>query len=280
MHMIWIWSLMLLLTVYHTALSDYLLINPEFYQLDRDSWESEAFRKMELGEYWSAQTKIDYDCLTTLMIANHYDLTQLKKEDLENWEQQKLSISRQKSIDYQKLKQAYQTVLQDISCFPIPVSSEPSKETDGKFVSYENDFLAPRTYGGDRQHEGCDISGNGAPRGFYPVLSMTGGTIEQVGWLEKGGWRIGIRAPSGAYFYYAHLYGYAEDWKIGESVEPGRLLGYMGDSGYGTTEGTVGNFEVHLHLGIYLKTDHYQELSVNPYWVLRYSQQFIRRASY
>ena len=42
----------------------------------------------------------------------------------------------------------------------------------------------------------------------------------------------------------------------------------------------VGNFEVHLHLGIYLKTDHYDELSINPYWVLRYSEKFMRQASY
>ncbi len=67
---------------------------------------------------------------------------------------------------------------------------------------------------------------------------------------------------------------------MGDKVEPGTLLGYMGDSGYGVQEGTVGNFEVHLHLGIYLKTDHYDELSINPYWVLRYSEKFMRQASY
>lgn len=109
---------------------------------------------------------------------------------------------------------------------------------------------------------------------------MTGGTVEQVGWLEKGGWRIGIRAPLGAYFYYAHLYQYAQKWQIGDKVEPGTLLGYMGDSGYGVQEGTVGNFAVHLHLGIYLMTDHYQEISINPYWVLRYSERFMRKADY
>ena len=44
----------------------------------------------------------------------------------------------------------------------------------------------------------------------------------------------------------------------------------MGDTGYSKVEGTVGNFDVHLHLGIYLQTEHFEELSVNPYWILRY----------
>ena len=46
--------------------------------------------------------------------------------------------------------------------------------------------------------------------GYYPVVSMTDGVVTEKGWLEKGGWRIGITAPTGAYFYYAHLDSYAE----------------------------------------------------------------------
>ena len=79
---------------------------------------------------------------------------------------------------------------------------------------------------------------------------MTDGVVTEKGWLEKGGWRIGITAPTGAYFYYAHLDSYAELEK-GDPVKAGDLLGYMGDSGYGE-EGTTG-VSVHLHLGIYLK---------------------------
>ena len=123
-----------------------------------------------------------------------------------------------------------------------------------------------------RRHEGCDIIGSERPRGFYPVVSMSDGVIEKIGWLEMGGWRIGIRAPKGAYLYYAHLYGYASDLKEGERVRAGQLLGYMGDTGYGKTEGTTGNFEVHLHVGIYIRTDHYEEMSVNPYWILKYME--------
>ena len=133
--------------------------------------------------------------------------------------------------------------------------------------------MDPRTYGGKRGHEGCDIMGNACPRGFYPVVSISDGTVEHVGWLNQGGWRIGIRTPSGLYLYYAHLYEYSRQWQEGDQVSAGQLLGFMGDSGYSDVEGTVGNFDVHLHVGMYLKTDHYEEMSINPYWILRYLEK-------
>ncbi len=111
------------------------------------------------------------------------------------------------------------------------------------------------------------------PPGYYPVVSMTDGVIEKIGWLEMGGWRIGVRAPGGAYLYYAHLYSYAGDFKEGDRVKAGELIGYMGDTGYGKTEGTRGNFDVHLHVGIYIKTDHNEEMSVNPYWILKWLEK-------
>ena len=51
------------------------------------------------------------------------------------------------------------------------------------------------------------------------------------------------------------------------------------DSGYGEP-GTTGQFPVHLHLGIYIRTEHHDELSVNPYWILRYLEKYRTRASY
>ena len=49
---------------------------------------------------------------------------------------------------------------------------------------------------------------------------MTDGVIQSKGWLPKGGYRIGILAPSGGYFYYAHLDSYA-DIKEGDRVKRG-----------------------------------------------------------
>ena len=102
-------------------------------------------------------------------------------------------------------------------------------------------------------------------RGVYPVASMTDGVITNLGWLDAGGYRIGVTGDSGIYYYYAHLDSYA-DLKAGERVKAGDLLGFMGDSGYGP-EGTTGKFPVHLHIGIYLY-ENGKTISVNPYYVL------------
>lgn len=151
----------------------------------------------------------------------------------------------------------------DVKYFPIPEFTADSTMT----VSYVNSWMAERTYGGKRGHEGTDIMADRNERGLYPVISMTDGVVKKMGWLEQGGYRIGIESPSGAYFYYAHLDSYANLNK-GDTVKAGDILGYMGDSGYGP-EGTVGQFDVHLHLGIYIYPDG-EETSINPYWILRY----------
>lgn len=159
---------------------------------------------------------------------------------------------------------AYQIILKDISCFPVEALEE-GKDTPSD-LEFADSWGAKRSFGGERKHEGCDIMASNNKPGYYPVVSMTDGVVEQKGWLKLGGWRLGIRSPSGAYFYYAHLDSYA-DIELGEEVKSGQLLGYMGDSGYGA-EGTKGHFPVHLHVGIYM--DWYgTELSVNPYFVLK-----------
>lgn len=159
---------------------------------------------------------------------------------------------------------ACQAIWDDLRYFPIPESvNNPKAE-----VSYVDSWMYERTYGGKRGHEGTDLMASEDIRGYYPVVSITDGIVLHKGWLEQGGYRIGIIAPGGAYFYYAHLDSYA-DLNIGDSVKAGDLLGFMGDTGYSKIEGTTGNFPVHLHLGIYL-TESGKEISVNPYPILQY----------
>lgn len=157
-------------------------------------------------------------------------------------------------------------VWDDVKYFPVPESSSDQDIS----VSYVDSWMFRRNYGGKRGHEGTDIMAGQNIRGRYPVVSMTDGVVENKGWLEKGGYRLGIRAPKGAYFYYAHLDSYA-DIEEGDRINAGDILGFMGDSGYGT-EGTKGKFDVHLHLGIYIYPDGV-ETSINPYWVLRYAER-------
>ncbi len=166
---------------------------------------------------------------------------------------------------FEVYQETMEKVWGELVWFPVPKSSVNEQAT----TAFENTWMAERTYGGKRSHEGIDVMASVEEAGYYPVISMTDGAVEQVGWLEKGGYRIGIRSLEGNYYYYAHLDSYAKDWQAGEQVQAGEILGYMGDTGYGP-EGTTGQFPVHLHVGVYVPLGADREMAVNPYWMLRY----------
>ena len=164
-------------------------------------------------------------------------------------------------------------ILSDLVYFPLAADlSEPD------VCVYEDSWQNARTFGGDRKHEGTDLITRKNERGIYPVVSMTDGMIEQLGWLKLGGWRIGIRSTSGIYYYYAHLESYAPDLSEKMTVKAGQFLGFTGDSGYGK-EGTVGQFAVHLHIGIYLPGRNGDE-AINPYPYLKKLENNKLRAKY
>jgi len=94
-------------------------------------------------------------------------------------------------------------------------------------------------------HEGTDIV---AEEGT-PILSMAAGRVEAVGWTFYSGTRVGVRGDDGRYYFYAHLSAVAPGLAVGVRVEPGELLGRVGNTGYGDP-GTTDQFPPHLHLGI------------------------------
>lgn len=171
-------------------------------------------------------------------------------------------LMEKKSCLSEECKALLTVVENEASYYPIPESSVDKLLK----TSFSNSWMTERTFGGKRGHEGTDIMASQNKRGLYPVLSMTDGVITNLGWLEKGGYRVGITSKSGTYYYYAHLESYS-NIKEGDSVMAGELLGYMGDSGYGE-EGTTGKFDVHLHVGIYFYKNG-EEISLNPYFLLK-----------
>ena len=148
----------------------------------------------------------------------------------------------------------------------FPVAFPDKKD---QWIYYADSYGYERTYGGDRKHEGCDIMTVNNKRGELPVVSVSDGIIEKLGWLELGGYRIGIRTVEGVYYYYAHLHSYEIGLKEGDNVVAGQIIGYVGDTGYSKVEGTTGNFDVHLHFGIYLMDEEGNEYTVNPYPFLK-----------
>lgn len=175
-------------------------------------------------------------------------------------------VKKYHKAEFEEISGYVYAVWNDLECFPVGTVASDEEAT----VSFSDSWMQSRTFGGDRGHEGCDIMASVNQRGIYPIYSMTDGVIENIGWLRLGGYRIGVRSESGAYFYYAHLAEYAKEFEIGERVEAGTFLGYMGDTGYSDTPGTTGMFDVHLHLGIYLNDAEGTEFSVNSYPMLKY----------
>lgn len=134
--------------------------------------------------------------------------------------------------------------------FPLPLNYD---------YSYRSTWGDNRGWGGRRIHEGTDLFASYGT----PVLSTSYGIIEIKGWNRFGGWRVGIRDQNNSYHYYAHLSSFSKDIHVGDVVEPGKILGYVGSSGYGK-EGTSGKFPPHLHYGIY-KFNGRTEWAFDPY---------------
>ena len=104
-----------------------------------------------------------------------------------------------------------------------------------------------------------------------PIIAVEGGTVEALGWNQYGGWRIGIRSRDGKrYYYYAHLrkdFPFNKSLKIGSTVKPGDVIGYMGRSGYSLNENTNNIRQTHLHIGLQLIFDESQKECNSEIWI-------------
>lgn len=137
--------------------------------------------------------------------------------------------------------------------------------------SHYDDFGSSRSYGYKRRHLGHDLM---AATGT-PIIAIETGVVECMGWNQYGGWRIGIRSlDTKRYYYYAHLRQnrpYHCDLKEGDTVYAGDVIGYVGRTGYSTTE-NANNINVsHLHLGLQLVFDESQKECDNEIWIDLYA---------
>lgn len=239
------------------------------------SVNSETFRNMDLSDvdlglvYRKAEEwELDADRILTVLMVYRIPFNQnnlSSKNDI--IKKSNVLIRRYPSV-YEQINSAVRSIFKGVSYFPVPVLYDQEEKL---WVEYVDSWGFARTYGGNRNHEGTDLMAQRNESGVYPVLSVSDGIVEKMGWLEKGGWRIGIRSSDGGYFYYAHLSDYA-DVSEGDAVYAGQIIGFMGDTGYGVKEGTRGMFDVHLHFGIYINSQD-EEISINPYWILKYLEK-------
>lgn len=137
----------------------------------------------------------------------------------------------------------------------------------GYGYSHCDDFGVARSFGFKRRHLGNDLMGSLGS----PVVAVEGGVVEAMGWNRYGGWRIGIRSfDNKRYYYYAHLQKdtpFAPGLEVGDLVQAGDLIGFMGRTGYSDKE-NVNNIEtVHLHFGLELVFDESQKECNSEIWI-------------
>ncbi len=137
----------------------------------------------------------------------------------------------------------------------------------GYGYSHSDDFGVSRSFGFKRKHLGHDMMGSQGT----PIVAVEGGVVEAMGWNRYGGWRIGIRSyDSKRYYYYAHLqkdHPFADGLQVGDMVDAGDVIGFMGRTGYSDKE-NVNNIEtVHLHFGMQLVFDESQKECLSEIWI-------------
>lgn len=240
-----------------------LQINCFSYETAYCNFRDHRVSEKLLAEFWEAADSdmTDFSELLTMYFATDDTVT-----DVSVLEKDISFVKKYRHEEFEEIAGYVYAVWKDLERFPVGAVDSNEEAT----VNFADSWMQSRTFGGDRGHEGCDIMATVNQRGIYPVYSMTDGVVENIGWLKLGGYRLGIRSDSGAYFYYAHMAEYAKDFAVGEEVSAGTFLGYMGDTGYSDIPGTTGNFPVHLHLGIYLNDAGGKEFSVNSYPMLQY----------
>lgn len=134
-------------------------------------------------------------------------------------------------------------------------------------INFSNDWHMPRMRKvGDRWrqvgvHEGNDIFAEPGT----PIRAVTSGRVENIGWLFYSGWRVGIRAPDGRYWFYAHMERFAPGLSAGDQVDTGDVIGTVGNTGYGERPGHQDEFIHHLHIGIQERDGTW----VDPYPLMR-----------
>lgn len=106
-------------------------------------------------------------------------------------------------------------------------------------ASFVDTFGAARAIVG--WHHGEDIF---APIGA-PVLAVAKGTVFSVGWNDIGGNRFWLRDTKGNEFYYAHLSAFSPLAIDGAHVEPGDVVGFVGNTGDAETTPPHLHFEIH-----------------------------------
>jgi len=121
---------------------------------------------------------------------------------------------------------------------------------------FSDSWGAPR--GNGRRHEGVDLFA--ASRSH--VYAVVDGTLTRRAWDQPGrragnAWWLTATDGSGTYYFYAHLADFAPGLSVGDRVDAGEIIGFMGNTGNSAFPHL--HFEIHPNGG----------RAINPYPTVR-----------
>lgn len=106
---------------------------------------------------------------------------------------------------------------------------------------FSHDWGYPRYVPYPHLHEGTDIFADFGT----PIVASGGGTVLGMGVTPIGGFSIWVAGDDAAGLYYAHLLSFAEGLQVGQRVESGTVIGYVGNSGNAAGTPPHLHFEIH-----------------------------------
>lgn len=108
-------------------------------------------------------------------------------------------------------------------------------------ANFSHDWGLPRWTPTPHLHQGTDIF---AAFGT-PIVTSESGTVIAKNTVGAGGISAWVRGDSGMAYYYAHMQGWVKGLSVGQRVEKGAIIGFVGNSGNAEDGSSHLHFEMH-----------------------------------
>ncbi len=115
---------------------------------------------------------------------------------------------------------------------PFPVAGQ---------ANFSHDWGFPRYTPTPHTHKGTDIFADFGT----PIVTSEPGKVIGKGATGAGGISAWVKGDSGMAYYYAHMQSWARDLAVGQRVEKGYVIGFVGDSG--NAEGGASHLHIQTH---------------------------------
>ncbi len=171
---------------------------------------------------------------------------------------------------YEKIKSTYSKLLdsympmftnifKELENFPILLTANQGEEGDIVYI-YGNSWIKG-------ENESTSIIDRENISGRIAIVSMTSGMVKKLSWDKNDGYYVIIETSSNTQYYYLHLESIELDLKVGDIIEAGKLIGYMGNTGYKKSKTSkLVSLEVKIKPNVKFTED---EFFINPYIFLR-----------